>query len=750
MFSTDKYREKSPAEAIGSFILAIAAGYMLSETQLAGVSSFADISLAGALGLPASSAVLTGSLLHSIIGGNIGQNIVKIAAMIMILILKLFFDDRTEPRFCGAGTALSIFLSGTFVSVLIGEVWYKLIFYIVYSAISGYTAYSAAIIISGLRKRSVIDLTSSGGCAYSVVYAIVISILCTAQIPVIDPGIIAGTVVTLCGVYFYRHTGGVVCGSLTVCGAFLASPETGMSIVLLPVAGLITGYVREKKYTLTAAVFVVTDIMLTVFTGVSQNEFIGLIDIVSGAVLFTLLAPLYSDKWFITGSGEESSLPELMNVRMGFLADSIGNVRCESGKIAEILLEKSDCEKDSEDICEQICTQCFKRLDCWKNNYSVTRRGFRKLGELTEFSVEMFPYELSDCLHTEELLELYEDNSKQRTTAKLLEMRFSESRQLMFEQIEIMEEMISAAGERLNVRYSSSVSSQIKEKLRKFGIVHKNVIAYYNHKNRLLIEIYFAYGDCPRSFTRICDLISDELRVSLGNSDPVSSGKEVRVRLFEKPEYSLEVYGASICAGGNEDNGDTSMTFGDGTGVSYVILSDGMGSGRKAAVESQLVVRLFRKLINSGVNYTSAIKMINSVMVTKSQEESFATLDAVRIDLDSGKLTVIKSGAAPTLIKNRDGIIRVAAPNFPIGIYTRSEIFCRNCDFDEGDILIMFSDGVSENEYMYVKELLTSESDLKKIVDEICEKSAIFNPSPSSDDVTVIGVRMCRSQFVNM
>lgn len=738
------------AELAGGFVLALSAGYMLSDTQLAGVASFADISLAGALSLPTSAAVLTGSLLRSIIGGSVGRNIVKIAAMIMILIIKLFFDDREEPKFCGIGTALSVVLSGASVSVLIGEMWYKLFFYIVYGVIAGYTAYSAAIIVSGLKRRSVIDLTSAGGCAYSVVYAIVISVLCTAKVSLIDPGIVAGTAVTLGGLYFYRHTGGVVCGALTVCGAFLASPETGMSIVLLPVAGLLTGYLKKRRYSVAAVVFVLIDLMLTVFTGISQGEFMGIINIICGAFLFTVLAPNYSDKWLITAAGETSALPELMNARMSFLSDSIGNVRSESGRIAEVLLDKADGKSDEEEISEQVCTHCFKRLFCWKNNYGTTKRGFRKLGELTEFSAETFPYELSDCLHTDELLELYEERSKQKVTAKLLEMRFSESRQLMFEQIKIMEEMISAAGERLDVRYSSSISSQVRDKLKKFGIVHRNVIAYYNNRNRLLVELYFAYGDCPRSFSRICDLISDELRVPLSSSEPVSSGKEVRVRLFEKPEYSLEVYGASMCAGGNKVNGDTSMVFGDGTGVSYVILSDGMGSGRKAAVQSKLVVRLFRKLISSGVKYDSAIKMINSIMVTKSQDESFATLDAVRIDLDSGQLTVIKSGAASTIIKKRDGVIRVAAPNFPIGIYAQSEIYYRDCQFDEGDVLIMFSDGVSENEYLYIKELLSEENDLKKIVDEICVKSEIFNPSPRSDDVTVIGVRMCRSQFVNM
>lgn len=750
MIGIRKKNGSTAAEAAGGFVLALSAGYMLSDAQLAGAVTFADISLAGALSLPTSAAVLTGSLLRSIISENVGRNIVKIAAMIMILIIKLFFDDREEPKFCGIGTALSVFLAGVSVSVLIGEIWYKLIFYIVYGAISGYTAYSAAIIISGLKKRSVIDLTASGGCAYSVVYAIAISVLCTAHVPLIDLGIITGTAVTLGGLHFYRQTGGVVCGALTLCGAFLASPETGLSILLLPVAGLITGYVKERRYVVSAVVFVVTDVMLSVFTGISQGEVSSLINIVCGAFVFTVLAPFYSDRWLITEGSESNALPELMNARMSFLSDSIGNVRSESGRIAELLLDKADAAGDEEEISEQVCTHCFKRLFCWKNNYGTTKRGFRKLGELTEFSAETFPYELSDCLHTDELIELYKERSKQRATAKLLEMRFSESRQLMFEQIKIMEEMISAAGERLDVRYSSSVSCQVAEKLRKFGIVHNNVIAYYNSRNRLLIELYFSYGDCPRSFSRICDLISDELRIPLGSSEAVSSGKEVRVRLYEKPEYSLEVYGASMCAGGNKDNGDTSMVFGDGTGVSYVILSDGMGSGRKAAVESRLVVRLFRKLIGSGVNYISAIKMINSIMVTKSQEESFATLDAVRIDLDSGQLTVIKSGAASTLIKNRDGFVRVAAPNFPIGIYPQSEIYYRDCQFDEGDILIMFSDGVSENEYMYVKELLGKENDLKKIVDEICVKSEIFNPSPRSDDVTVIGVRMCRSQFVNM
>jgi stage II sporulation protein E len=57
----------------------------------------------------------------------------------------------------------------------------------------------------------------------------------------------------------------------------------------------------------------------------------------------------------------------------------------------------------------------------------------------------------------------------------------------------------------------------------------------------------------------------------------------------------------------------------------------------------------------------------------------------------------------------------------------------------------MCSDGISENEYLYIKELLMSESDLKKIVDDICAKSDTFTAASRADDVTVIGMRVKRN-----
>jgi len=745
MLNIRKIAASPAAEEAAGFVLALAVGYLLSDAQMAGVASFADISLTGALSLPHSAAMLTGSLVHNILQGSVGKNIVKITTMIIIIISKLFFERSDEPKFSGVSTAISVFLSGTAVSVLIGEMLYKLLFYVFYGTLSGFTTYSIAVIIQGIQKKRALDLSSVSGCAYAVVYTISVATLCSVKVPLVNIGLILGSAVTLIGAFYYRHTGGVLCGSLTTCGAFLASPEQGMKIVLLPAAALLTGYIYKQKYTIVGLFFVSINFMLIILAGTTQNSIDGMLDIICGTLLFALVVPVFSDQFLITAHGTDHALPEIMNSRMDFISDSISSVRSESAKLAEFLTKSADDRDEIEEISGKMCTYCFRRLNCWKSDHERTLKGFRKLSLLTEFSREKFPYELEDCLHKEEMAKMFEASYRERSTAKLLDMKFSENRVMMFEHLKIIEEMIKAAGERINVRYSETISKQISTTLTKHDIAIKNVIAYYNSNNRLLIELYFEYRNAPSKFTRIRDLVSDEIKMPLEAAEPISSGREIRVRLFEKPAFFLEVCEASVCAGNGKENGDTSMTFSDGTGISYIVLSDGMGSGKKAAVESKMVVRIFRKLVSSGVNCNSAIKLINSIMLTKSQEESFATLDAARIDLDTCELTLIKSGASSTLIRHRGNVMKISSPTFPIGIYEQSDIFSQSYDFEENDIIIMFSDGINEGEYLYIKELLTSENDLKKIVDEICAKSEVFNPTVRSDDVTVIGIRIKRS-----
>lgn len=740
-----KFHENNPVGTFGTLALSFVVGFVFSGTDMAGVASFADISVAGALPLPTSSAVLVGSLLRCIANNGVGRNIVKISAMVLIVIAKMFYEPRNDPKINSFVTALSVFLSGMAVSALIGEIPYKLIFYVFYGGLAGFTAYSLSCIISGLKKRFVLDFSTSTGCAYAVVYTVFISSLCSLDVPYINIGLISGITVTLTGAYYYRQTGGVMCGALTACGAFLSSMECGMSVVLLPATALLTGYMNRLKNTTASLCFVGINFTLMVLTGITENSIYSMIDIICGAMLFIIISPAYSDKWIATGSDSVSAFPDIINARMDFLSGTMRCVRTESEKISSVLARNTEKNVTAKDVINAVCTECIRKSECWKNNYSATKSGFSRLSRMNEFSAEVFPHELKDCIYREGLSAFFRKNAREKAEARMISMKHSDNMAMLSEQLKTMEEIAFSAGKRPDIRYSAPVSKIVINKLNKFGFFPSDTIAYYNDKNRLHVELYFHLRNAPENFTRVRDLIADELKIHLDSSSPVSSDEKTRIRFFERPKYRLDIYTTSVCADDSGENGDTSAVFNDGTGKSYVVISDGMGSGRNASVESRMVVKMFRRLVSSGIDYQSAVKMINSVMVTKSPEETFATLDAVCVDLDRCGLTVIKSGASATLIRHGNTVMKVTAPTFPIGIYSRSEMFESAYDLGEGDIIIMFSDGISENEYRFIKELLLRTSDIKKIVDEICAKADVFNPTLRSDDITVIGIRVKKS-----
>ena len=103
---------------VAYFASSAAAGALLADSRMAGVSSFADISLAGALPAQYTAAVLIGGILRSVAAGTVGKNIVKLTAITIIFIAELFTERTAKPVFGGAVTAGAVILSGMAVSAL--------------------------------------------------------------------------------------------------------------------------------------------------------------------------------------------------------------------------------------------------------------------------------------------------------------------------------------------------------------------------------------------------------------------------------------------------------------------------------------------------------------------------------------------------------------------------------------------------------------------------------------------------------
>lgn len=713
-------------EPMIGLILSVAGGFALSGSSIGGVASFADISLCGAFPLPYSAAAFIGALMRCILSDSVGKNIVKLAAMTMITAAKMFTERSNKPAICGIITAVSIFISGAAVSVLIGEFSEKLLFYAFYGAIGGFTSSSLNRLAASLKDRKVIDLSGASGCAYGIVYIVFTASLCSIRLDAVNLGIISGAAFTLGAAFFYRSLGGIVVGALSAAGALFASAELGTTAAMLPLAGFLSGFLNRRRIVSSALFFALSCFMLCVLTGAAAEMQMTL-SIICGVSLFVATAPHYSDKWVSASESSGGDSADVNASKKNFLSDVIEAVRLDSGRIAAALAAVHKKDISDKDQVKKICGDCYRR--------SVCRLDY-------ESAEEIMPILPEDCSNRQKIAEELDKNIRGRIADQLMRLRFSDDRELLNEQLKIMGELVRSTAERADMRFSASKSRDVLEYLRDHGMKPLRVEAYYNSANRLIAEIYFEISEIPESTERICDLVSDCLEISLISAPKVNSSKEMRISLYEAPAYYTEIFSAGSRAA--EVSGDSTTVFSDGEGVEYIVLSDGMGTGKNAAVDSHMVIGMFRKLICGGMEFSSAVRLINSVMVTKSRDESFATFDSVRLDLDKCVMMSIKSGAASTIIKRGGDVIKISAPTFPIGITGQAEIYTAQYDLEQDDMIIMFSDGIGENAHLFIKELLLGGGDIKEIVRSIAEKAAVFNSSVRPDDVTVIGIKIKR------
>lgn len=127
-----------------------------------------------------------------------------------------------------------------------------------------------------------------------------------------------------------------------------------------------------------------------------------------------------------------------------------------------------------------------------------------------------------------------------------------------------------------------------------------------------------------------------------------------------------------------------------------MLICDGMGSGEAAARESAAAVRLLAKFIAAGVDCPLAIETVNALLLNRSGEDMFATVDMLILDLTSGMGEFVKLAACPTLIARGGEILRVEGGRLPLGILERVQPAISQVQLLPGDIVFMASDGVMD------------------------------------------------------
>lgn len=217
----------------------------------------------------------------------------------------------------------------------------------------------------------------------------------------------------------------------------------------------------------------------------------------------------------------------------------------------------------------------------------------------------------------------------------------------------------------------------------------------------------------------------------------------VELTFSEKPRFCFEIGSDQRPGSDDGDCGDCYDCVGLEDGRNVIILSDGMGTGRRAAVDSAMATDLFASLICSGLSCEAALRTVNTALIAKSEDESLATLDIASLDPYSGEISFFKAGAAPCFIKRSGRTAILELPSLPAGILSRIGFSKAGAELREGDTVVMISDGVAADGSEWITKLIRSwRGDAQGLAEELTAAALSRRKGKKSDDMTAICVRI--------
>ena len=145
-----------------------------------------------------------------------------------------------------------------------------------------------------------------------------------------------------------------------------------------------------------------------------------------------------------------------------------------------------------------------------------------------------------------------------------------------------------------------------------------------------------------------------------------------------------------------EENGDRCLWF-PGTGSDYyILLCDGMGTGTGAARESREAAELLKRLLQAGFPAEYALRSFNSLTVLR-ELGGCTTVDLVRLQLDTGRGTIYKWGAASSYLLKNGQLRKIGTAGPPPGLSVQARETVDRLSLSGGEVLILLSDGAGED-----------------------------------------------------
>ncbi len=403
-------------------------------------------------------------------------------------------------------------------------------------------------------------------------------------------------------------------------------------------------------------------------------------------------------------------------------------------------------KKQTSTIFKNLCINCPKNKMCYQNSNIENIPLFLKSITLDLSSKEIKKIN-ENCLKPSRFLELsatmkndfyleYQYDQHYKNLKKALSFQMLGFKDILDSySIKIKEENLHS------MKYKDSLIKKTLEAMNIDVLFVKSKMALDGKLNFLLDikvdnvqDIYSLVLPALENVLQCCLKVNDIKEVIIENYYALN------IKEYEVYDFILGIHQRSK---DSQIIGDSYLSFSDSFNQIFAI-SDGMGVGEEARDESKTAIKLLKEVLECGMDIKNTIMMINSLLKTKNKYDIYATLDLINIDKKTLKANFSKNGSPFSYVYRGGELLKIDPSSLPIGIVDDIEVYDCSINLQEGDYIIMFSDGISGSEKK-MKEILSRCSNYhpqilaKEILDSFVGKKI-------KDDTTVMVIKIQKKQ----
>lgn len=763
-FSTVSVRnvENQAGRVIARAAFGVLTGFLTSRAEIFNSCAPFGISAVAAAKQRDSIFVLIGAMIGYLLPSDIKYPIRYVAAAAAVFLFKWVLSEFEElvshPAFAPCLAGLGAAITGSAVVFGSNATPYDILIFLTETLLCGcmpvffgraFEYMDKPSGMWGLSQRELISVT--------ITLCVLILALEKVQVAGISLGRVAAVVVILCAARYGKETGGAIMG---IIAGMILSMSGGMMPGMLEgygFGGLIAGLFMPAGRILGAISFLLADAVagITVSRDISQ-ALTCTYEIVTASVIFMLLPESlmcrFSGLFVPSHSSGEQQARESICKRLSEAADALDDI---SNMITQVRNKLNRTVDEDiacvyEEAAECTCKKCGMGMYCWGTVYNDTMNALDDLSDTLKKNGLITREDISKhlaarCRKLDEFI-----GSVNRAYARFSERKASEIKAEQLRQL-ISPGLSNAACLMRDIADDFAVGKRqvngggrVRAALAACGLSASSSKVFVDEHGRLSVEAEINGKNSKVSREHLLEALYSTCGRKFDGPRVVRDydNETLQLCFTQKPKLSVKFGEAEIQKNGETLCGDACESFVDERGRAILLLSDGMGAGGNAAVDSNLTVGLMSRLIRCGFGFEEAAKITGTAMMVKSADESFSTLDIVSVDLYDGSAVFLKAGASPTYVRRCGRVERIETASLPIGILPDTRLEKASLHINSGDVVVVISDGAAfSDDNFIIEEIKKFDGDTRLFAKNLAEKAKALRNDGHDDDITIMAAK---------